>query len=192
MRWRGVAVLTNTPPRSQQRSPGPMQANAIMEPVVTKAAKKLGLDQLAIRRINSPEGKALYGAPRPNGQRAAHHERVRERGARSRRRAVQVGRAEGAVRQAAGIEGPRDRRRRRTARRRLDRLRRPDDDSPRRQALRAVGRRQPRHALVHRPRARRRRRARDAVGQGRRQLGQHGEEHAVVARCRSAARRRMR
>ncbi len=70
MRWRGVAVLTNTPPRSQQRSPGPMQANAIMEPVVTKAAIKLGLDQLAIRRINSPEGKALYGPPRPNGSRA--------------------------------------------------------------------------------------------------------------------------
>ena len=69
MRWRGVAVLTNTPPRSQQRSPGPMQANAIMEPVVTKAAKKLGLDQLAIRRINSPEGKALYGPLRANGQR---------------------------------------------------------------------------------------------------------------------------
>jgi CO/xanthine dehydrogenase Mo-binding subunit len=69
MRWRGLAVLTNTPPRSQQRSPGPMQANAIMEPVVTKAAKKLGLDQLAIRRINSPEGKALYGPVRPNGQR---------------------------------------------------------------------------------------------------------------------------
>src|SRR3954454_1421236 len=69
MRWRGVAVLTNTPPRSQQRSPGPMQANAIMEPVVTKAAKKLGLDQVAIRRINSPEGKALYGPIRPNGQR---------------------------------------------------------------------------------------------------------------------------
>jgi CO/xanthine dehydrogenase Mo-binding subunit len=69
MRFRGLAVITNTPPRSQQRSPGPMQANAIMEPVVTKAAKKLGLDQLAIRRINSPEGKALYGPPRPNGQR---------------------------------------------------------------------------------------------------------------------------
>jgi CO/xanthine dehydrogenase Mo-binding subunit len=46
-----------------------MQANAIMEPVVTKAAKQLGLDQLAIRRINSPEGKALYGPPRANGQR---------------------------------------------------------------------------------------------------------------------------
>jgi len=70
MRFRGLAVITNTPPRSQQRSPGPMQANAIMEPVVTKAAKKLGLDQVAIRRINSPEGKAPYGAPRPNGSRA--------------------------------------------------------------------------------------------------------------------------
>ncbi|HYM23028.1 MAG TPA: xanthine dehydrogenase family protein molybdopterin-binding subunit [Vicinamibacterales bacterium] len=70
MRWRGLAVITNTPPRSQQRSPGPMQANAIMEPIVSKAARKLGLDQVAIRRANSPEGKALYGAPRPNGTRA--------------------------------------------------------------------------------------------------------------------------
>src|SRR5262249_15822044 len=69
MRFRGLAVITNTPPRSQQRSPGPMRANAILEPVVRKAAKKLGLDQLAIRRVNSPEGKALYGPPRPNGQR---------------------------------------------------------------------------------------------------------------------------
>jgi CO/xanthine dehydrogenase Mo-binding subunit len=70
MRWRGLAVITNTPPRSQQRSPGPMQANAIMEPVVTKAARQLGIDQLAIRRVNSPEGKALYGPPRQNGSRA--------------------------------------------------------------------------------------------------------------------------
>ena len=70
MRWRALAVLTNTPPRSQQRSPGPMQANAIMEPVVTKAANKLGLDQVVIRRINAPEGKALYGPARPNGGRA--------------------------------------------------------------------------------------------------------------------------
>ncbi|HKB12984.1 MAG TPA: xanthine dehydrogenase family protein molybdopterin-binding subunit [Vicinamibacterales bacterium] len=69
MRFRGLAVITNTPPRSQQRSPGPMQANAIIEPIVTKAAKQLGLDQLAIRRINSPEGKALYGPPRPGGGR---------------------------------------------------------------------------------------------------------------------------
>lgn len=69
MRWRAVNVLTNTPPRTQQRSPGPMQANGIIDPVVTKAARELGLDQVAIRRINSPEGKALYGPPAGNGQR---------------------------------------------------------------------------------------------------------------------------
>src|SRR6185295_4323467 len=63
MRWRAINVLTNTPPRTQQRSPGPMQGDAIMEPIVTKAAKQLGLDQVAIRRLNSPEGKAIYGAP---------------------------------------------------------------------------------------------------------------------------------
>src|SRR5687767_2633471 len=69
MRVRAVNVLTNTPPRTQQRLPGPMQANGIMEPVLTKAAKQLDLDQVAIRHINSPEGKANYGPPLPNGQR---------------------------------------------------------------------------------------------------------------------------
>ncbi len=69
MRWRAGNVLTNTPPRSQQRSPGPMQANGIMEGVITKAAKQLGIDQVAIRRMNSPEGKALYGPPDSKGER---------------------------------------------------------------------------------------------------------------------------
>lgn len=69
MRWRAVNVLTNTPPRTQQRSPGPMQANGIIEPALTKAAKQLGLDQVAVRRLNAPEGKALYGAPAQNGGR---------------------------------------------------------------------------------------------------------------------------
>jgi xanthine dehydrogenase molybdenum-binding subunit len=57
-------VLTNTPPRTQQRSPGPMQANGIIEPAITKAAAKLGLDQVEIRKINAPAGKALYGPQR--------------------------------------------------------------------------------------------------------------------------------
>jgi xanthine dehydrogenase molybdenum-binding subunit len=69
MRWRAVNVLTNTPPRSQQRSPGPMQGNGIVEPVMTKAAKQLGIDQVEIRRVNSPEGKALFGPVLPSGQR---------------------------------------------------------------------------------------------------------------------------
>jgi CO/xanthine dehydrogenase Mo-binding subunit len=69
MRWRSVNVITNTPPRSQQRSPGPMQANGIMEPVITKAAKQLGIDQVQMRRMNSPEGKADFGPANPNGRR---------------------------------------------------------------------------------------------------------------------------
>ena len=69
MRWRSVNVLTNTPPRQQQRSPGPAQLNAIMDPVVTKAAKLLGLDQVAIRRTNAPEGKAPFGPPGVGGVR---------------------------------------------------------------------------------------------------------------------------
>src|ERR1700680_3541796 len=61
MRWRGVTVLTNTPPRTSQSSPGGMQGIAIMEPVLAKAARKLGVDQVVLRRLNSPEGKAPFG-----------------------------------------------------------------------------------------------------------------------------------
>ena len=63
MRWRGVTVLTNTPPRSAQSSPGGLQGIVIIEPIIAKAARKLGLDQVAIRRINCPEGKAPFGPP---------------------------------------------------------------------------------------------------------------------------------
>jgi xanthine dehydrogenase molybdenum-binding subunit len=63
MRWRGVTVLTNTPPRSAQSSPGGLQGITIIEPIIAKAARKLGVDQIAIRDINCPEGKAPYGPP---------------------------------------------------------------------------------------------------------------------------------
>jgi xanthine dehydrogenase molybdenum-binding subunit len=63
MRWRGVTVLTNTPPRSAQSSPGGLQGIVIIEPIIAKAARKLGVDQVAIRRINCPEGKAEFGPP---------------------------------------------------------------------------------------------------------------------------------
>jgi len=68
MRWRGVTVLTNTPPRSAQSSPGGLQGIVIIEPMIAKAARKLGLDQVAIRRINCPEGNAEFG-PVVNGKR---------------------------------------------------------------------------------------------------------------------------
>jgi CO/xanthine dehydrogenase Mo-binding subunit len=67
MRWRGVTVLTNTPPRSAQSAPGGMQGISIIEPIIAKAARKLELDQVAIRYINCPEGKAQYG-PLVKGQ----------------------------------------------------------------------------------------------------------------------------
>ncbi len=48
MRWRAVNVLTNTPPRSQQRSPSRclVPTLGIVEPVITKAAQALRLDLL--------------------------------------------------------------------------------------------------------------------------------------------------
>ena len=63
MRWRGVTVMTNTPPRSAQSAPGGLQGIVIIEPILAKAARMLGVDQVAIRFINCPEGKAPYGPP---------------------------------------------------------------------------------------------------------------------------------
>jgi CO/xanthine dehydrogenase Mo-binding subunit len=63
MRWRGVTVMTNTPTRSAQSAPGGMQGITIIEPILSKAARKLGVDQVALRRVNCPEGKAEYGPP---------------------------------------------------------------------------------------------------------------------------------
>jgi CO/xanthine dehydrogenase Mo-binding subunit len=68
MRWRGVTVLTNTPPRSAQSSPGGLQGIVIIEPIIAKGARKLGVDQVAIRRVNCPEGKAPFG-PAVQGKR---------------------------------------------------------------------------------------------------------------------------
>ncbi|MBV8732170.1 MAG: molybdopterin-dependent oxidoreductase, partial [Acidobacteriia bacterium] len=69
MRWRGVTVLTNTPPRLSQSQPGGFQGIALMEPVLAKASRKLGVDQVAIHRINAPVGKAPIGPPDAKGKR---------------------------------------------------------------------------------------------------------------------------
>jgi CO/xanthine dehydrogenase Mo-binding subunit len=62
MRFRGVPVLTNTPPRGPQRGPGQNQIAAAVEPLIDKAARQLGLDQVAIRRINAPDNDAKIGS----------------------------------------------------------------------------------------------------------------------------------
>ncbi len=62
MRWRGIPVLTNTPPRSAQRGPGENQTATAIEPIIDKAARKLAVDRVAIRRINAPGHDGKYGA----------------------------------------------------------------------------------------------------------------------------------
>jgi xanthine dehydrogenase molybdenum-binding subunit len=62
MRWRGISVLTNTPPRYPQRGPGPNQIAAAVEPFIDKAARKLGVDRVAIRRLNAPGQDGKFGA----------------------------------------------------------------------------------------------------------------------------------
>jgi xanthine dehydrogenase molybdenum-binding subunit len=62
MRFRGVPVLTNTPPRGPQRGPGQNQIATAVEPLIDKAAKQLGLDRVAIRRVNAPDNSAKIGS----------------------------------------------------------------------------------------------------------------------------------
>ena len=86
MRYRGVAVSTNTTPTGAQRGPGQNQIAAALEPLLDKAAKALGIDRVALRRINAADnGGQVRLAAGPG------HERVSARGARSRRGGVRLG-----------------------------------------------------------------------------------------------------
>ena len=62
MRFRGLPILTNTPPTGAQRGPGQNQLATAIEPILDKAARQLGVDLVAIRRINAPDNSAGYGA----------------------------------------------------------------------------------------------------------------------------------
>jgi len=67
-RMRGTNVYTNTPPRGPQRAPGGVQSMTMLEPIIQKAAKLLGLDQVEVHKINAPEGQARFGPPGLNGE----------------------------------------------------------------------------------------------------------------------------
>ena len=62
MRFQGVPVYTNTPPRSAQRAPGGAQIVAMLEPLVDKAARELGVDRVEIRKINAAGHDGWVGA----------------------------------------------------------------------------------------------------------------------------------
>ncbi|HUG91770.1 MAG TPA: molybdopterin cofactor-binding domain-containing protein, partial [Planctomycetaceae bacterium] len=67
MNFRGMSVVTNTNPTGSQTQPGGMNAVAIIEPVLSKAARLLGIDQVAMRRVNAPEGQAPVGPANQTG-----------------------------------------------------------------------------------------------------------------------------
>jgi len=69
MRFRGTAVLTNTPPHGPQRGPGGAQSTVMFEPLISQAARKLGIDDVEIRKINAPTAGMSFGAPEKNGSR---------------------------------------------------------------------------------------------------------------------------
>ena len=68
MRVRGTGVYTNTPPRGAQRAPGGVQSMTMLSPIIQKAARQLGLDQVEVLRVNAPEGQAKFGAPGLDGE----------------------------------------------------------------------------------------------------------------------------
>ncbi|HEY8519235.1 MAG TPA: xanthine dehydrogenase family protein molybdopterin-binding subunit [Gammaproteobacteria bacterium] len=82
MRFRGIPVLTNTPPRGPQRGPGQNQIAAAVEPLIDKAARQLGLDRLEIRRINAPTSDWKYGGNQ-TGLTSAHLREALEQGAQA-------------------------------------------------------------------------------------------------------------
>jgi xanthine dehydrogenase molybdenum-binding subunit len=82
MRFRGVPVLTNTPPRGPQRGPGQNQIAAAIEPLIDKAARQLKLDPVAIRRLNAPDGNARFGANQ-GGVTSAHLREALDNGAKA-------------------------------------------------------------------------------------------------------------
>lgn len=65
LRFRGNSVATNTPPPATQRAPGGLQAMEMMEPLMSKAARKLGIDQVEIRKINAPVTGSPMGLGTP-------------------------------------------------------------------------------------------------------------------------------
>ena len=80
MRFRGIAVSTNSPPRGAQRGPGQNQIAVAVEPLIDKAAGQLGIDRVAIRQINAPDHDWRYGE-RQSGLTSVHLREALDKGA---------------------------------------------------------------------------------------------------------------
>ena len=60
MRFRGIPVITNTPPRSAQRGPGGAQIVTMLTPVLDRAARELGIDRMDMLYLNAPGDQAFF------------------------------------------------------------------------------------------------------------------------------------
>ncbi len=79
MRLRGVSVFTNTPPHSAQRAPGGAQIVGMLEPIMDKAARQLGIDRVELRRINAPDKDGKLG-PQQAGLTSAYVREALDKG----------------------------------------------------------------------------------------------------------------
>ena len=61
MRFRGIAVSSNTPPTGAQRGPGENQIAMAVEPLLDKAAKALDIDPVELRRVNAADNSGKFG-----------------------------------------------------------------------------------------------------------------------------------
>ncbi|HEX6997630.1 MAG TPA: xanthine dehydrogenase family protein [Gammaproteobacteria bacterium] len=105
MRFRGIPVLTNTPPRGPQRGPGQNQIAAAVEPLIDKAARRLSVDRLEIRRINAPTSDWKYGGNQ-TGLTSAHLREALEQGAQAfgwEARKARSGQRDGAKVRGVGV-----------------------------------------------------------------------------------------
>jgi xanthine dehydrogenase molybdenum-binding subunit len=80
MRFRGVPMYTNTPPKAAQRGPGGAQIVSMLEPILDKAARELDMDRLAIRLLNAPGPDVQFG-PRDSSLTSVHAREALELGA---------------------------------------------------------------------------------------------------------------
>jgi CO/xanthine dehydrogenase Mo-binding subunit len=70
MRFRSIAVPTNTPPRAAQRGPGGAQIIPMLTPVLERGARELGVDRADMMLLNAPPDNAKFGPVGNNGQQA--------------------------------------------------------------------------------------------------------------------------
>jgi len=80
MRYRGLSVSTNTTPKSAQRGPGQNQFAEAIEPVLSKAARMLDIDQVEIRKINAVSSDSTFG-PRQTTVTSAFQREALDKGA---------------------------------------------------------------------------------------------------------------